>query len=177
MEHGLLWCLTCSGPHPGRHCFPFSNGALLRGRLAVFPTGLARTSSTATTTELAGRPEAAMTEVYAQKSLAAAARVGTKSADQCGRRRSVASPQSGNRAVTRPLLAPSLPPARARCAPLLPGPMPRVFGRVARAWRPHFQPRGVYYLLDVSTGKWRRSSRCAPRRPPSQPPALAPRSR
>ena len=156
MEHGLLWCLTCSGPHPGRHCFPSlsSNGALLSGRLAVFPTGLARTSSPATTTELAGRPEAAMAELAAPKSLAAAARVGTKSADQCGRRRSVASPQSGNRAVTRPLLAPSLPPARARCAPLLPGPMPRVLGRVARAWRPHFQPQGVYTLLGVSTGSW-----------------------
>ena len=177
MEHGLLWCLTCSGPHPGRHCFPSSNGALLRGRLAVFPTGLARTSSTATTTELAGRPEAAMTEVYAQKCLAAAARVGTKSADQCGRRRSVASPQSGNRAVTRPLLAPSLPPARARCAPSLPGPMPRVFGRVACAWRPHLEPQGVYYLIDVSTVKWWVSTRCAPMRPPSQPPTLAPRSR
>ena len=177
MEHGLLWSFTCTGSYPGRHCFPCSNCALLRGRLAVFPTGLARTSNIATATELAGMPETAMAELAAPKCLAAAARVGTKSADHCGRCRSVASPPCGNRPVTRPLLAPSPPPARARCAPSLPGPMPRVFGRVARAWRPHFQPQGVYYLLDVSTGKWRRSSRCAPRRPQSQPPALAPRSR
>ena len=31
--------------------------------------------------------------------------------------------------------------------------MPRVFGRVAYAWRPHFKPRGVNNLLNVSINR------------------------
>ena len=137
--------------------------------MAVFPIGLAGPSIIAAAAYLARTLTGAMAEAAVPNSLAAAARLGKKSADQHGRRRSVACPQIGNRPVTWPLLAPSQPPARARCAPSLPGPMPRVLGRVACAWRPHLEPQGVYFLLDVSTVKWWRSSRCAPMRPPSQP--------
>ena len=176
MEHSILWRFACSGPHPGRHSSAPSNGALLCGRLAVFPTFLAQTSSTVTTSELAIMRKAAMVEAAVPIVLVAAARLGTKSAHQCGQRRSVAYLQIGNRPLSRQLLAPISTPARAPCAPSLPGPMPCVFRRVARAWRPHFKPRGVYYRLDDSTGKWLGSTRCAPMRPPSHPPAQPPPS-
>ena len=53
---------------------------------------------------------------------------------QCGH---VACLQPGDPPVTRPLLAPSSPPAPALRAPPSPTSMPRVLGRVARAMRPH----------------------------------------
>ena len=95
----------------------------------------------------------AMAEAAESVMLAQLMRVGTKMADQCCQRLCVACPQIGNRPLTRPLLAPSSPHSRVPCAHPLYGPIPRVFGRVACAWRPHFKPRGVYNLLDVSTVK------------------------
>ena len=51
--------------------------------------------------------------------------------------RHAACSQPGDRPVTRPPLAPSLPPAPAPREPQSPAPVPRILGRVARAMRPH----------------------------------------
>ena len=55
--------------------------------------------------------------------------------------------------VDEAVACPCSPPAPAPRAHPSPAPIPRIYGCVARAWRPNLRPRGVYFLLEASTGK------------------------